>query len=60
MGQGNRRECFGDRTDLVLRLLEFMDSGADNAGQIVLYTGVTEDAVDIRRLVSDVKEAQDA
>lgn len=50
----------GDRTDLVLRLLEFMDSGADNDGQIVLYTGVTEDAVDIRRLVSDVKEAQDA
>ena len=34
---------FGTRTDLVVRLIEFMDYAYDNEGQIVLYTGVTED-----------------
>ena len=34
---------FGTRTDLVVRLIEFMDYAYDNDGQIVLYTGITED-----------------
>ncbi len=34
---------FGDRTNLVVRLMEFMDYAYDNDGQIVLYTGITED-----------------
>ncbi len=31
---------FGDRTDLIIRLMEFMDYDYDNDDQIVLYTGI--------------------
>ena len=31
---------FGDRTDLVVNLIEFMDYDYDNEDQVVIYTGV--------------------